>query len=68
VVLDEVARHHRIWHGSGEQLVDEYLDRLRAEDPNRGNLCRFARQQSGDPLAIAGWSIARDAIPRPRRR
>ena len=23
VVLDEIARHHRIWHRSGEQLLDE---------------------------------------------
>jgi hypothetical protein len=25
VVLDEIARHHRIGHGSGEQLVDEAM-------------------------------------------
>src|SRR6266436_5295748 len=25
VVLDEVARHHRIGHGAGEQLVDEAM-------------------------------------------
>jgi len=23
VVLDQIARHHRIGHGSGEQLLDE---------------------------------------------
>jgi hypothetical protein len=25
VVLDEITRHHRIGHGSGEQLVDEAM-------------------------------------------
>ena len=25
MVLDEIARHHRIGHGSGEQLVDEAM-------------------------------------------
>jgi hypothetical protein len=25
VVLDEIARHHRIGHGSGEQLLDEAM-------------------------------------------
>src|SRR5882724_11207546 len=40
VVLDEIARHHRIWDGSGEKLLDEAI-------PHGLRPARLARSAQG---------------------
>ena len=61
MVLDEIARHHRIGHGSGEQLVDETMP----HGIRPGRLARSISVKRSDMLVPTYSAPLRVATRRP---